>query len=157
MCCPSLSTGTPYDPLFTTLFIPLLCRPSSLNPPRVLRKCACSVWWSVSLGGILTANHLSSYGTLLGFTFQQGAISYVPARRAVSYLEWTARFSLPWHTDSDADRCALCLLCVYAGPLFSGMYACLSRQKSLTFCQISLDELQGKHFPVSHCSLTRSI
>lgn len=48
------------------------------------REPACSVWWSVSLREILTANHLSSSGVLLGFTFQEGSISYIPARRAVS-------------------------------------------------------------------------
>lgn len=113
-------------PLLHYSVLPLLFRPSSLNPRGDLRESACSVWWSASLREILTANHLSSCGTLLGFTFQQGAISYDPAQRAVWYLEWTAAFSLFWHTDSASDRFALCLLSVYTGALFSCMYACLS-------------------------------
>lgn len=86
---------------------------------------------------------------LLGFTFQPGAISLVPAWRAVSYLEWTAVFPLFSHTDSASDRFAPCLLSVYAGDLFSLVYACCSFQNSLTSCKISWDELQRKHFVFS--------
>lgn len=78
---------------------PSLCRASSHNPRGDAgeREAACPVWWSASLRETLTANHLSSSGILLGFTFQRGAISYIPAWRAVSCLEWTGGFSLPWH------------------------------------------------------------
>lgn len=98
----------------------------------------------MGLREIQTANHLSSCGMLLGFTFQRGAISYVPARRAVSYLERTAGFSLLWHTNSASDSSARCLPGVYAAALFSGKYACTCLQKSLTSCKISLEELQGR-------------
>lgn len=118
MCCPHFYTpllhkAATNDLLFTLL--PLLCRLSSHN--------------SLGVGGLRESLRAPSddqqvlerswqpiicllvAGVLLGFTFQDGAISYIPAWRAVSYLEWTGGFSLPWHaTECDSDRFVLCLL-----------------------------------------------
>lgn len=87
---PIMTSPPPPPPLHAPLFFffsPLFVEraPTILQGPE--GASACSVWWSVSLREILTANHLSSCGVLLGFTFQWGAISYIPARRAVSCLK----------------------------------------------------------------------
>lgn len=91
------------------------------QPPQGQRESACSVWWSASLREIPTANHLSSCGTLLGFMLQQGAILCVPAWRAASYLEWTAAFSLFWHTDSASDGFALFTVCLHRSFVFRNL------------------------------------
>ena len=120
MCCPRfhsplLNKAAPNDLLFTPRFslLPLLCRLSSHNPPgdpggeslrapcddqRVLERS----WQPIIDLGV--ASCLASH-------FREGSISYIAARRAVSCLEWTGSFSLPWHVvESDSDRSALCLL-----------------------------------------------